>query len=130
MAMIMLPTTSAIEDLDNSTSVKVAHLYRISIATHATSAFFQILFSWRKLLNFKILQVIDTGLIFLNIYLMLVAVETFSFLMDIGVSEGDIFNFNKNNLDTTGKSFFLSLRQFLTHFCVLAIDDKFTDADQ
>ena len=51
---------------------------------------------------------------------MLVAVETFSFLMDIGVSEGDIFNFNKNNLDTTGKSFFS-----LFFFILEAIFDAF-----
>ena len=127
--MMMLPTKSSIKGLEEEDSEKVDHLYRVSIATHATSAFFQIFFSWRKLLNLKIFQIIDTVLIFLNIYLMLVAVYTFAYLMDKSLSTGGVLDGSTNPYDKTGKLFF-SKRHMLTRNLFFAIASTFTDADQ
>lgn len=56
------------------------------------------LFLWKKALLFKPMQVIDTMLVFLSIYLMLLCIEMFGRLQSIDIMSGDNLNPNKNNV--------------------------------
>lgn len=56
------------------------------------------------------MQVIDTMLVFLSIYLMLLCIQTFGRLQSIDIMSGDNLNPNRNNV-TQGK-----LANTLLHF--------------
>ena len=49
------------------------------------------------------MSLLETIVVFINIYNMLFAIEAFGYLMNVGVSEGDTYNFSKN-YPTNGKS--------------------------
>ena len=66
------------ESVEETLRRRLNYVWHVCVVTHSLSLFFQALFTWKRLLNFKPLQVIDTGLVFLNIYLMLLCVEVFA----------------------------------------------------
>ena len=54
------------------------HMYRMSLATHILCLIFKLITVWNRALSLKPMQVIDTVLVILHIWLMLVSVESFA----------------------------------------------------
>ena len=64
--------------LDDELREMCEHLYRVSLATHVLCFIFKLIVFWGRAMTFKPMQVIETFLVILHVYLMLLSIETFA----------------------------------------------------
>lgn len=102
-------------------------LFNISIATHVLCFIFKIFVIWNRMLSFKPFQVLETVLVILHVYLMLVSVELFAKLQYVDIQSGNKLNPNLNHI-TTGKNAITSF--VLTFFIVAFLGSSDLSADE
>ena len=94
---LVLGTPDDIKDENLKSSCE--NIFYLSLVTHFLCFIFKLIVVWNRALSFKPLQVIETTLVILHVYLMLVSIEVFATLQREDVSNGNTLNPNFNHIN-------------------------------